>query len=100
MKVVCINNDGMSEHLTLGMVYRLVCIIEDQCLLDNVDNVHGKFDRSRFVIVDLEHDAGLLVGTVISLREARKYGAWPGAFRAKNCPCDIPPGVHCEYHGP
>ena len=96
MKVVCINADGMSEHLTLGMVYRLDCIIGDQCLLDRAA---GKFDLSRFLIVDLEYDAGLIVGSVYPLREVRKFGRWPGQVRQKDCPCGIPPGVVCEYHG-
>ena len=36
----------------------------------------------------------------VSMREARTLGQWPGQVRQKNCKCEIPPGVHCEYHGP
>jgi hypothetical protein len=99
MKVVCINNDGMSAHLTFGMVYRLDCFVSDgtKCRLLQVD---GDFLRDRFLVVDLDHDAKVIVGQVISMREARTLGQWPGQVRQKNCKCDIPPGVHCEYHGP
>ncbi len=97
MKVVCINNDGMSEHLIFGMVYKLDCFIADNCRLYGVE---GSFGRERFLIVDLEHDAEVVVGMEISLQQARTLGQWPGQVRQKDCPCGIPTGMNCEYHGP
>lgn len=98
MKVVCIDDAGMTSHLTLGMIYKLENFVGDNCRLDAVD---GLFSRTRFIIVDLDHDKPeYLVGTTIPLKIARTLGQWPGQIRQKNCKCEIPPGVHCEYHGP
>jgi hypothetical protein len=96
MKVVCVDPAGDPE-LTLGMVYRLESFYGDMAKLDRIDT---KFPRDRFLIIDLEHDSRFVPGIVITLQVARTLGQWPGQVRKKNCPCEIPPGVRCEYHGP
>jgi hypothetical protein len=97
MKVVCVDADGEPE-LTLGAVYRLESFVGDgKARLYRIDAL---FDRRRFLIIDLEHDARFVCGTVITLQVARTLGQWPGQVRQKKCKCSIPPGVLCEYHGP
>jgi hypothetical protein len=97
MKVVCINNDGMSEHLTLGQIYRLDYFVGANA---KIIGVEGSFGSQRFLIIDCEKDSSeLVVGTVVSISYARGLGPWPGQIRQKDCPCGIPPGVLCEYHG-